>query len=399
MKPIVTLRAPVLTLSGYGTHARQIGEWLLRLERAGSIELYCEPLSWGTTTWITDVNRDELTGELMKRCRKLPRQPDVSFQLQLPNEWDPKLASKVNVGVTAAVETDRANPEWVGHCQAMDYVVFPSEHSKKSITNAGWKPEPGRCLVIGESFPAALLADVNTSVLDPLPSFTYFVFGQMTGQDNAKADRKNLHNTLRWLMEEFAGDAEVGILLKTNQGRHTAFDLYHTENVLKTIIKDVQTRVKKKLPEVHLVHGDLDDATVAAMYKHPHVKALVSATRGEGFGLPLLEAAACDLPVIATGWSAHTEFLGLGRYVDLPCTLQTVPKERVDGRIFMPNAKWAEVTEQDFKRRVRKFRSSTATPREWAKELGVRVREKYSQDAIAAAWSAAFDEVIRKVAG
>jgi glycosyltransferase involved in cell wall biosynthesis len=135
------------------------------------------------------------------------------------------------------------------------------------------------------------------------------------------------------------------------------------------------------------------------MYKHPHVKALVSATRGEGFGLPLLEAAACDLPVIATGWSAHTEFLGLGRYVDLPCTLQTVPKERLDNRIFMPGAKWAEVSEQDFKRRVRKFRTSVATPREWAKELGVKIREKYSQDAIASAWSVAFDDVIRKAAG
>lgn len=399
MKPIVTLRAPVLTLSGYGTHARQIGEWLLRLERAGAIELYCEPLPWGTTTWITDVNRDQLSGELMQRCRKPPRQPEVSFQLQLPNEWNPKYASKINVGVTAAVETDRANPEWATHCEAMDYVVFPSEHSKKSVTNAGWQPGPGRAIVIGESFPATLLEPADTSVLDPLPPFTFFVFGQMTGQDNAKTDRKNLHNTLRWLMEEFAGDQDVGILLKTNQGRHTTFDLYHTENVLRSVIKDVKTRVTKTLPEIHLVHGDLDDATVAAMYKHPNVKALVSATRGEGFGLPLLEAAACDLPVIATGWSAHTEFLGLGRYVDLPCTLQTVPKDRVDGRIFMQSAKWAEVSEQDFKRRVRKFRSSSAIPREWARELGVKIRAKYSQDAIAANWSTAFEEVIKKVAG
>ena len=399
MKPIVALRAPMLTLSGYGTHARQIGEWLLRLERAGSIELYCDPLPWGTTTWVTDVNRDELTGELMKRCRKAPRQPDVSFQLQLPNEWDPKYATALNVGVSAAVETDKANPAWAAACDAMDIVVFPSDHSKKSVVNAGWQPKPEKCFVIGESFPDALLGNVDTTCLDPLPPFTFFVFGQMTGQDNARADRKNLHNTLRWLMEEFAGDAEVGILLKTNQGRHTAFDLYHTENVLRNIIKDVKSRVSKTLPEVHLVHGDLDDASIAAMYKHPHVKALVSATRGEGFGLPLLEAAACDLPVIATGWSAHTEFLGLGRYVDLPCTLQPIPKERIDNHIFMPNAKWAEVSEVDFKRRVRKFRTSSSIPRDWAKELGVTIRKRYSQDSIAADWSKAFEDTLRKVGG
>lgn len=399
MKPIVLLRAPVLTLSGYGTHARQIGEWLLRLEKAGAIDLYCEPLPWGTTTWITNVQRDELSGELMKRCRKLPRQADVSFQLQLPNEWDPGRASKVNVGVSAAVETDKAPSDWVEACSKMDYVVFPSEHSKKSVTNAGWSPKPGQCFVISESFPNALLAPTDTSVFDPLPAFTFFVFGQMTGQDNSKIDRKNLHNTIKWLLEEFAGDAEVGILLKTNQGRHTTFDAYHTENVLRNVIKDVKSRVTKTLPEVHFVHGDLDDAAVAALYKHPNVKALVSATRGEGFGLPLLEAAACDLPVIATGWSAHTEFLGLGRYVDLPCTLQNIPKERVDGKIFVPNAKWAEVSEQDFKRRVRKFRSSTSIPREWAKDLGVKIRASFSQDAIAAKWSEAFEGVLRRVGG
>ena len=399
MKPVVLLRAPMLTMSGYGTHARQIGEWLMRLVNSGSIDLYCEALFWGNTTWITNVDRDPLVNALMTRCTKLPRQPDVSFQLQLPNEWNPALA-KLNVGVTAAVETDKAVPEWAAACDKMDHVVVPSKHALNSLKNAGWQPKAERVHIIPESFPDSLLAEkVDTSVIDPIPAFTFLVFGQMTGQDVARADRKNLHNTVRWLLEEFADDKEVGILLKTNQGRATVFDAYHTENIVRNVVKGVAANTKKKLPEVHLVHGDLDDNAVAALYRHPNVKALISATRGEGFGLPLLEAAACDLPVIATAWSAHTEFLGLGRYVDLPCTLQAIPKERVDDRIFPRGSKWAEVSEGDFKRRVRKFRSSSSIPRDWAKDLGVKIRANYSQDAVAAAWSVAFEGLIREVAG
>lgn len=396
-KPLVVLRAPCLTLSGYGTHARQIADWLLRLDKAGDIELICEALHWGNTTWVVDSDRDAIIKELMPKCRMCPRQPDFSFQLQLPNEWDPKIA-KFNIGISAAVETDVAPSEWIAACEQMDQVVFPSKHSMSSIVNAGWKPKDGQAHVIPESFPDALLrCDIDTSILDPLPPFTFLVFGQMTAQDSlVSCDRKNIFNTVRWLLEEFAGDNEVGVLVKTNMGRNTTFDAYHTENTLTAIFKTAQaSKPNKKLPELSIVHGDMMDTDIAALYKHHNIKALVTATRGEGFGLPILEAAACDLPVIATGWSAHCEFLELGRYIDLPYTIQSIPKERVDGRIFVSRAKWAEVSESDFKRRVRKFRESSSIPKQWAIDLGKIIRPKYCQDAILTAWESVFGNIIR----
>jgi len=111
--------------------------------------------------------------------------------------------------------------------------------------------------------------------------------------------------------------------------------------------------------------------------------------------LPILEAAACDLPVVATGWSAHREFLELGRYIDLPCSVQNIPRKRVDGRIFVARARWAEVSESDFKRRLRKFRESSSIPREWAVDLGKKIRAKYCREAVIAAWDDALGALVR----
>ena len=65
----------------------------------------------------------------------------------------------------------------------------------------------------------------------------------------------------------------------------------------------------KTLPNVYVVHGDFTDSQMNQLYNHPKVKAHVSFTHGEGFGLPIFEAAYSGMPVIAPDWSGHVDFL------------------------------------------------------------------------------------------
>jgi hypothetical protein len=53
----------------------------------------------------------------------------------------------------------------------------------------------------------------------------------------------------------------------------------------------------------------MSDKEMNALYTHPKVKAYITSTHGEGFGLPLFEAAYNGLPVIAPDWSGHVDFL------------------------------------------------------------------------------------------
>ena len=56
-------------------------------------------------------------------------------------------------------------------------------------------------------------------------------------------------------------------------------------------------------------NANLTNAEMAQLYNHPKIKAMVTLTNGEGFCRPLLEAAACGLPVMATNWSGQLDFL------------------------------------------------------------------------------------------
>lgn len=380
-KKNIVFRGPLLSQSGYGTHARQIASWLLNLqEKDETVNVDFDLVQWGVTPWHVDHSAcGGLVGKIIQNCTKSEKY-DLSFQLQLPNEWDPFLAS-TNVGVTAAVETDRCNPAWVAAVNRMDLVIVPSEFTKGVLENSGDVTTP--VVVVPESWlETCRTAKRGTSILEDKlnleTDFNFLTVAQFTG-NNPENDRKNLAYTLKWILEEFKNDLNVGLIIKTNFGRQTQID---RQTCLQTLSQIVMECRKGPGPRIYVLHGHMTDEEIVGLYTHPKIKALVSLTRGEGFGLPLLEAATCGLPVVATGWSAHTEFLGLGKYVKVDYALHEIHESRVDNQIFMKDAKWANIEEADAKRKLKRLASSVSTPNEWALDLQKKLLKTHSPEAI-----------------
>ena len=115
------------------------------------------------------------------------------------------------------------------------------------------------------------------------------------------------------------------------------------------------------------------------MYKHPKVKGLISLTHGEGFGLPLLEAAACGLPICATNWSAHTEFLNLGQWTKLKGRIEPIPHRKLDGNCLVQGANWANVDIPEARKTLEEF---VLNDKPSTEKLQTAVKKKYSFERI-----------------
>ena len=246
MKKVI-VRAPLLSVSGYGEHSRQIFQWAKSID---TWTVQTQVLNWGNTSWIINPAAENgLIKEIMSCSTNQPSGFDISIQVQLPNEWDPKIAS-YNIGVTAAVETDRCNPAWIEAVNKMNVVIVPSEHVKKTLVSSGNVTTPIH--VIGEWY----MPEIDNAPSFDLPlstSFNFLIVSQMTAQ-NSLDDRKNILDTLKWMLDVFKDSKDVGIVLKTNFGRGTRIDRKYTQD---NIEKFINQNRRGPYPRIHILHGNL----------------------------------------------------------------------------------------------------------------------------------------------
>jgi glycosyltransferase involved in cell wall biosynthesis len=382
----VVVRAPLLSISGYGQHSRQVFE---AVKQIPNVEIFTQIVQWGNTSWLINTESENgLVGEIMRKSSDLQSGFDVSFQVQLPDEWSDQLA-KINVGVTAAVETDICNPSWIDGCNKMSAIIVPSKFTKGVLEKTGKVNPP--IYVVPEWFMPEITDTASEIDLELRTPFNFLIVSQMTAASSA-VDRKNIIDTIKWICETFENDKDVGLIIKTNSGRGTTIDKQITAATLQNVIK--QVRSSSNMP-VYLLHGNMTNEEISSLYRHPKVKALVSLTRGEGYGLPLLEAAASGLPVIATDWSAHTEFLNVGKWGKIEYSLIPIADERVDGRIFVKGSRWAQPSETNFKKKIKKFRESSEVPKQWANELKPKCQALYSKEKILSIYEHVFQEILK----
>ena len=241
----------------------------------------------------------------------------------------------------------------------MDLNLVSSEHAKKVFEASSFeKKDPNTNQSLGFiklEKPIEVLfegADLNkyfyisdneleetdlVSSLDKIEEDFCFLFVGHWLQGQIGEDRKNVGYTIKSFLETFKNKkSKPALVLKTSQVTNSILD---REEILKKIDAIRQT-VKGDLPNVYLLHGDLEDKDINDLYNHGKIKAMISLTKGEGFGRPLLEFSLSKKPIIASGWSGHLDFLHPDYNILVKGTLTNVNPLSVVKNIILAESQW-----------------------------------------------------------
>ncbi|KAG2497097.1 hypothetical protein HYH03_004688 [Edaphochlamys debaryana] len=150
-------------------------------------------------------------------------------------------------------------------------------------------------------------------------------------------------------------------------------------------------------PRVWLVEGHVSRGQYAGLLAG--ADAFVLPTRGEGWGLPLTDAMALGLPVIATNWSGPTAYLD--EQVGYPLPLRGLVPVPPSEPAWFRGSRWAEPSLTDLRRLLRHV--STPYGRREAAARGAAARERvasrYGPGTTAARVAAELKRIARATSG
>ena len=391
----IFLRGPILTQSGYGHHARTVYRALKT--KPELFDIYIQPLPWGKTSWVWETNeeREEIDKILTKTIEFFSSggKFDASIQVTIPNEWE-NLAP-INIGVTAGIETDKIDAKWIEKSAVVNKIITISKHSVDSFANTVYEAVDKttgnnfeyRCNTPIDfvSYPV-LEAEPEDLGLELKTKFNFLSVAQIS-------PRKNVSQLIRCFLEEFKDNEDVGLVIKANSSKNSLLDRTKTLNDFKRVVNAL-TQGEKTKCKIYLLHGCLSEEQMAGLYTNPNIHALISTTHGEGYGLPLFEAAYYGLPVLATDWSGHLDFLYKpvkqknGRtkfkhmFGKISYELKEVQQEAIWEGVIPAGSKWAFPEDGSVKSNMLDVYKDHGRFKKRAKELKKWIHKEFSEEKV-----------------
>jgi len=347
----VLIDAPCFNRSGYGGVSDGLVPMLLQYPHFHARLQLC---NWGSCIPRQNVMPND---ELMKASMLKPNekfQPDIFIAINLPENIQP-CGRIFNINFTAGLETDSWPDSYMNAMNKWDLTIFQSNFAKAMAEQS--RIRPARKIEILpwcqdtnifkiDSTPNEKIEEIMATVQED-EAFLYV--GQRT-HHNPWMDRKNVCLLIQTFCNAFKGrEKRPALILKFNGVNFSTYD----RNGSVSIIRGIRDPIDPTVP-IYLLHGEMTDPELNALYNHKKIIACTSFTRGEGFGGSLLQSSLAGKPTIASNYSGHLDYLDKGLFIPLEGTLRPIPEEAVSNW-FERGSRWFEINPEEAIEKFREF--------------------------------------------
>jgi glycosyltransferase involved in cell wall biosynthesis len=234
-------------------------------------------------------------------------------------------------------ETDKLPLDFAINVQLLDEIWTGSEFNAQAIRNSGvTKP----IYIIPEAI------DTETGEVEPyvVPNDIDYKFYSMFEW----TERKNPSALLEAYWREFNDVSNVSLTIKTYVDNFTPDKRQEIKDNIRRIKKQLQF---KTYAPVYLYTQLMDRHQVYRFHKT--FDCFVSAHRGEGWGIPQMEAMLMGKPVISTNCGGIHEYLRRDFAFPIPCTMVNLSENTRNKQWYTMDQKWGQVDIDELRKAMR----------------------------------------------
>jgi len=279
-----------------------------------------------------------------------------TLMISLPDSWTLKSGDRCKPLIGFGVfEGTKIPVSWKLNSECVDEIWVPSTHTQKAFEAAGVEKH---FEVIPHGFDETIfMPEGEKEEIDDRFRFL-FVGGWRDGEK----DRKGLDIALRAFCSEFSKQEKVKFTAKLNM-------VYQSQETLKQNLMKLGLPAIKDRPEIELIMENTVPLKLAVLYRSSDC--LVSPSKSEAFGMPMLEATACGLPVIASSFGGQTDYLTRENLL-----IETEKMIPATGEPWIySEAEWALPSQADLQKKMRFAFDNQDLIKKWAEEDSKRVLE------------------------
>lgn len=324
----VAYQGPLLDYSGYGEANRH---FVAALEAAGVtvagqlVSYAKDRADYGT---LGQVVKQVLEQKPHYKIKIIHTTPDEIQRLKEPGKYH--IAHFF-------WETDKVPEVFADGLNLVDEIWTGSEANRAAIERSGVKrpikviPQP---IETERVWP-------QPYVLPDFDGYTFYSIFEWT-------DRKNPKTLINAFLEEFDKNENVGLLIKTY---FRNFNLSN-KRMIRDQIANIRAQLGDRNPNIFLYLDLMDRQQI--MRLHVTGDCYVSAHKGEGWGVPQVEAGLAGHPMISTGYGGCHEYFEDGKdAILLPYTMEPLKGMSHSAHFYTNDQKWAEIEIGDLRKKMR----------------------------------------------